>query len=35
MIYDLKVKDRNGNIVKRYSPTYNPLDMEKDIKELL
>jgi glutathione peroxidase len=27
--------DRNGNIVKRYSPTYNPLDMEKDIKELL
>ena len=27
--------DRNGNIVKRYSPTYNPKDMEKEIEELL
>lgn len=27
--------DRDGNVVKRYSPTYNPLDMENDIKELI
>lgn len=27
--------DRNGKVVKRYSPTYNPLDMEDDIKNLL
>lgn len=27
--------DRNGNVVKRYSPTYNPIDMEEDIKNLL
>ena len=27
--------DRNGNVVKRYSPTFNPMDMESDIKKLL
>ena len=27
--------DRNGCVVKRYSPTYNPSDIEKDILELL
>ena len=27
--------DKNWNVIKRYSPTYNPLDMEKDILELL
>lgn len=27
--------DKEGNVVKRYSPTYKPEDMEKDIKELL
>ena len=27
--------DRNGKVVKRYSPTFNPIDMEKDILELL
>ena len=27
--------DRNGKVVKRYSPTYNPLDIEEDIKILL
>ena len=27
--------DRNGNIVKRYSPTYNPKNIEKEIEELL
>lgn len=27
--------DREGNVVKRYSPTYNPLEMENDIKELI
>ena len=27
--------DKEGNIVKRYSPTYNPIDIEKDILNLL
>ena len=27
--------DKNGNAVKRYDPTYNPKDIEKDILELL
>lgn len=27
--------DKAGNVVKRYSPTFNPLDMEEDIKKLL
>ena len=27
--------DKNGKVVKRYSPTYKPEDMEEDIKELL
>ena len=27
--------DKEGNIVKRYNPTFNPLDMEKDIENLL
>lgn len=27
--------DRNGLVVKRYAPTVEPRDMEKDIKELL
>ena len=27
--------DREGNVVKRYSPTFKPEDIEKDIEELL
>ena len=27
--------DKEGNAVKRYSPTYNPSDIEKDILEIL
>ena len=27
--------DREGNVVKRYAPTENPMDMEKDIVNLL
>ena len=27
--------DRNGNVVKRYNPTFKPNDMETDIKELI
>ena len=27
--------DRKGNVVGRFSPTYNPLDMEEKIKELI
>ena len=27
--------DRDGNVVKRYSPTYKPEDMEEDIKNCL
>ncbi len=27
--------DRNGNVVKRYSPTYKPEEIEKDILNLL
>lgn len=27
--------DKNGNVVKRYDPTFNPLDMEKDIVNIL
>ena len=27
--------DREGNVVKRYDPTFNPVDMEKDLLELL
>ena len=44
-IYDYFIVDRNGKVVKlkeyeekvvkRYSPTFKPLDMEKDIEKLL
>ena len=27
--------DKNGNAVKRYNPTFNPSDIEKDLLELL
>ena len=27
--------DKNGNAVKRYSPTFDPSEIEKDIEELL
>ena len=27
--------DREGNVVKRFDPTFNPLDMEDDILKLL
>jgi len=27
--------DKNGKVVKRYDPTFKPMDMEKDILELL
>ena len=27
--------DKSGNVVKRYDPTFNPLDMESDILKLL
>lgn len=27
--------DKEGNVVKRYDPTFNPRDMEEDIKNLL
>ena len=27
--------DKDGNVVKRYSPTFNPKDIEKDLLELL
>ena len=27
--------DREGNVVKRYDPTFNPKDIEKDLLELL
>ena len=27
--------DRDGKVVKRYSPTFKPEDMEEEIKELL
>ena len=27
--------DRNGNVVERYSPTFKPEDMEKDIEHIL
>ena len=27
--------DKEGNVVKRYSPTFKPEDMEKDVLELL
>lgn len=29
------VVDRKGNVVKRYAPTIKPLDMKKDIEQLL
>ena len=28
-------KDREGNVVKRYDPTFKPLDMEEEIKKLI
>ena len=34
-IYDLKVKIRDGKVVKRFDPTFKPEDMEEDIKGLL
>ena len=27
--------DKNGNVVKRYNPTCNPIDIEEDIIKLL
>ena len=27
--------DRNGKVIKRYDPTFNPMNIEKDILELL
>jgi glutathione peroxidase len=27
--------DKEGNVIERYSPTFNPVDMEKDIENLL
>ena len=27
--------DKNGNVVGRYSPTYKPEDMEKEVSNLL
>jgi glutathione peroxidase len=27
--------DKEGNVIERYSPTFNPIDMEKDIENLL
>lgn len=27
--------DKSGNVVKRYAPTFNPMDMEEDIIKLL
>lgn len=27
--------DRQGNVVQRYCPTYNPTDMEQTIQKLL
>ena len=27
--------DKSGNVVRRYDPTFNPLDMESDILKLL
>jgi len=27
--------DKEGNVVKRYDPTFDPMNIEKDIKELL
>ena len=27
--------DKEGNVIERYSPTFNPADMEKDIENLL
>ena len=27
--------DRKGNVVKRYNPTFNPKDIEPDLKELM
>lgn len=34
-IYDYKVKNRNGEVVARYSPTFKPEEMEEKIKELI
>ena len=34
-IYDYKVKNRNGNVVGRYSPTFKPEDMIEKINELI
>ena len=27
--------DKEGNVIERYSPTFNPMDMEKDIENIL
>ena len=27
--------DREGNVIKRYDPTYLPKDMEEDIKKII
>ena len=27
--------DKNGNVIKRYNPTFKPMDMEEDITKLL
>ena len=27
--------DKNGNVVKRYDPTFDPKNIEKDLKEII
>ena len=27
--------DRDGNVVKRYDPTFNPIEIEKDLVSLI
>ena len=34
-IYDFKIKKRNGEVIKRYAPTFEPKNMENDILKLL
>ena len=33
--YDLFLVDKNGRVIKRYSPSTKPMEMEKDIEDLL
>lgn len=34
-IYDYSILDREGKVIERYSPTYNPSNMEKDIIKII